>query len=100
LTPRGAPDRLHRRLPEPQQASLTQGSRKRRFSAATGSDNWRGLLPAYMIYLSDSGGVYDYTADEEPTVGEVIPLKPGNIRARIESVTVGEKGKMFSAVRE
>lgn len=61
--------------------------------------NRRGFLPTYLIYLSDSGGVYRYTADEEPTVGEVIPLKPGDIRARIESVTEGEKGKMFSAVR-
>ena len=61
-------------------------------------------MPTYLIYLSDSGGVYSggvysYTADEEPTVGEVIPLKPGDSRARIESVTEGEKGKMFSAVR-
>ena len=53
-----------------------------------------------MVYLSDSGGVFDYAADEEPAVGEVIALKPGDIQARIESVTEGEKGKMFSAVRE
>jgi hypothetical protein len=52
-----------------------------------------------MVYLSDSGGVYGYTADEEPTVGEVITLDTGDIRARIESVAEGEKGKMFSAVR-
>jgi len=61
-------------------------------------------LPTFVIYLSDSesgiGGVYDYTAEEEPAVGEVILLTTGIIQARIESVAEGEKGKMFSAVRE
>ena len=52
-----------------------------------------------MVYLSDSGGVYGYTAEEEPKVGEVVTLDTSAIRAQIESVAEGEKGRMFTAVR-
>ena len=52
-----------------------------------------------MIYLSDSGGVYDYTADEPPVVGQVVKLDAGTIWASVESIEVGELSNLYTAVR-